>query len=120
MPDLRYAFRMLRREPAFTAAAAVVLALGIGATTAIFTLVHSLLIDPLPYPDSGRLVWISGTPPRMNPGSAGLVGADFSEIRDRNHSFQRVAGFLPGAWIVSGGGDAETIQGGRVSPGFFE
>jgi len=111
---------MLVREPAFTLAAAIVLALGIGATTAVFTLVHSLLLEPLPYPASGRLVWISGTPPRMAPGSSGLVGADFSEIRDRNRCFQQVAGFVRGAWIVSGTGDAETIQGGRVSPGFFD
>src|SRR5215475_10382695 len=120
MSDFRYGLRMLVREPAFTLASAIVLALGIGATTAIFTLVHSLLIAPLPYPDSGRLVWISGTPPRMAAGSSGLAGADFSEIRDRNHCFQRVAGYVGGAWIVSGTGDAETIQGGRVSPGFFE
>ncbi len=111
---------MLLREPAFTAAAAIVLALGTGATTAIFTLVHSLLLEPLPYPDSARLVWISGTPPRMAPGSSGLLGADFAEIRDRSHSYERVAGFARGSWIFSGSGEAETIDGGRVSPGFFE
>lgn len=120
MTDLRYGMRMLGREPSFTLAAAAVLALGIGATTAIFALVHSLLLEPLPYPDSTRLVWISGTPPKMTSGASGLAGADFLEIRDRNHSFQRVAGYVDGAWIVSGSGDAETIDGGRVTPGFFE
>ncbi|MBZ5603959.1 MAG: ABC transporter permease, partial [Acidobacteriia bacterium] len=120
MSGFRYGFRMLVREPAFTLTAAIVLALGIGATTAIFTLVHNLLLEPLPYPDSGRLIWISGTPPKMASGSSGLVGQDFTEIRNRSHSFEKVAGIIAGAWIVSGDGDAETIQGGRVSPGFFE
>jgi putative ABC transport system permease protein len=111
---------MLGRERVFTLASTLVLALGIGAATATFTLLHSLLLQPLPYPQSSRLVWIAGSPPRMNPASTGLMGADFQEIRDRSHSFQRVAGFVAGAWIVSGQGDAETIQGARVTPGFFE
>jgi putative ABC transport system permease protein len=120
MSDLRLAFRMLVRDRAFTVVSSLVLALGIGATTAVFTLIHSLLLSPLPYPDSGRLVWINGTPPQMAPGSSTIMGGDFLEIRDRNHSFQRVAGLIGGAWIVTSNGDPETIQGGRVSPGFFE
>ncbi len=121
MGDLRWGLRMFVRDPTFTVISVIVLALGIGATTAIFTLIHCLLLEPLPYPDSSRLVWISGTPPKMSYGSSGLLGADFLEIRDRNHSFQRVAGYIAGAWIVAApGADPETIQGGRVSPGFFE
>ncbi len=120
MSDLRYGLRILVREPSFALISAIVLALGIGAATAIFTLVHSLLLEPLPYPDSSRLVWISGTPPNMSRGSSALMGADFLEIRDRNHSFSSVAAMLGGGWIVTGGGDPETIMGARVTPGFFE
>jgi putative ABC transport system permease protein len=120
MSDWRYAFRMLFRNPAFTVAAVVVLALGIGATTTIFTLVHSVLLEPLPYPASDRLIYISGVPPRSGQGLTGLVGADFLEFRDRNRTFEKMAAYVQGLWIVSGAGDAENIEGARVSPGYFE
>ena len=120
MSDWRYAFRMLFRNPAFTLAAIIVLALGIGAATAIFTLVHSVLLEPLPYPKSDRLIYISGLPPRSGQGVTGLVGADFAEFRERNRSFENIAAYVQGLWIVSGVGDAESIAGVRVSPGYFE
>ncbi len=120
MSHFRHAFRIFLREPGFTLVATVVLALGIGATTAIFTLVHSLLLEPLPYPDSGKLAWILGTPPRSGQGFTGMNGADFLEFRDRQQSFERIAAMMAGVWIVSGGGDAESLQGARVTPGFFE
>ncbi len=98
----------------------MVLALGIGATTAIFTLLYSLLLEPLPYPDSGKLVWILGVPPRSGQGIVGMLGGDFLEFRDRSRSFDKIAGLISGLWIVSGGGDAQSLPGARVTPGFFE
>ena len=73
-------FGVFLREPGFALVATVVLALGIGATTAIFTLVHSLLLEPLPYPDSGKLVWISSVPPRPAQGMVGMLGGIFSNF----------------------------------------
>ncbi|HLX46252.1 MAG TPA: hypothetical protein VKR43_22555, partial [Bryobacteraceae bacterium] len=96
MSDLRQSFRDLFRDPGFTLAAVALLAIGIGATTAIFTLIHSILLEPLPYPDSQRLVWIWNMPPRSRLGQTGLLGGDFQEIRDRNHSFDKIAGFVEG------------------------
>jgi putative ABC transport system permease protein len=120
MSDLRQAFRGLFRDPGFTLAAVALLAIGIGATTAIFTLIHAVLLEPLPYSDSRNLVWIWSVPPRTGLGETGLLGGDFQEIHDRNHSFERIAGFVEGAWIVTGLGDAQTLRGARVSQGFFE
>ncbi|HLX44144.1 MAG TPA: ABC transporter permease [Bryobacteraceae bacterium] len=120
MSDLRQSFRGLFRDPGFTLAAVALLAIGIGATTAIFTLIHSILLEPLPYPDSQRLVWMWNMPPRSGLGQTGLLGGDFQEIRDRNHSFDKIAGFVEGAWIVTGLGNAETLRGARVSTGFFD
>ena len=120
MPDWNYALRMLFRRPGFTLAAVIVLALGLGATTAIFTLVHAILLEPLPYPDSGKLVFIASVPPHSGQGITGLLGQDFSDFRDHNKSFQRMAAYVQGLWIVSGVGQAESIAGTRVSPGYFE
>src|SRR5271154_685730 len=120
MSDLRQGFRMLFRDPGFTLAAIVLLAIGIGATTAIFTLIHSLLLEPLPYPDSQSLLWIWSIPPRSDLGQTGLSEGDFQEIHDRNHSFEKMAGFIRGAWILNGPSGAETLRGARVSQDFFD
>jgi putative ABC transport system permease protein len=85
--DLRFAARMLRKNPGFTAVAILTLALGIGANTAIFTFVDGALLKPLPYPDSGRIILIGERPPR----SSELVGVhprNFLEWRDRSRSFE--------------------------------
>jgi len=83
--DLRYAFRMLRKTPGFTAVALITLAVGIGVNTAIFTVVNALLIKPLPFPDPGRLVTIQNTirtPRGTFVRLSGLDGRTFKEIRD--------------------------------------
>ncbi|HML17015.1 MAG TPA: ABC transporter permease [Bryobacteraceae bacterium] len=120
MSELRYAFRAFFRQPGFTLAAAIVLALGMGATTAIYTLIRNVLLDPLPYPASNRMVWIWNSPPRSGAGLSGLLGADFLEIRDRSRSFERVAGLLARLWIFNGEGDSAAVTGARVSEQFFE
>ncbi|HLH41126.1 MAG TPA: ABC transporter permease [Bryobacteraceae bacterium] len=120
MSDWNYAFRMLFRNPAFTLAAVVVLGLGIGASTVVFTLVHAILLEPLPYPKSERLIYISATPPHSGQGTAGMLGPDFVEFRDHNRSFEKMAAYVQGLWILSGAGDGESINGVRVSPGYFE
>lgn len=119
--DLRYASRQLRRAPGFTTAAILTLALGIGANTAIFSVVNAVLLDPLPYPHSGRLVWAWGRFELSN--TAGVSPADFLEYRDRNRTFEHfgayfLLGTFPNNWSVRG--EARQLQGAMVSAGFFE
>ena len=120
MSELRYAFRAFFRQPGFTLAAAIVLALGMGATTAIYTLIRSVLLDPLPYPASQRLVWIWNARPQSGAGLSGLLGADFLEIRERSHSFEHVAGLVGRLWILMDAGESTAVTGARVSDQFFE
>jgi putative ABC transport system permease protein len=110
---------MLFRTPAFSLAAALVLALGLGASTAIFTLVERLLLSPLPYPDAGRLVWIWSVPPSAGAGLRGLFYLDLNEIRSKSRTFENIAGAFPGSWNVTGVGEPVRLAGTRVTPEFF-
>lgn len=110
---------MLFRTPAFSFAAALVLALGLGATTAIFTLIERLLLSPLPYPDADRLVWIRNVPPQSGAGLRGLFFADIDEIRRESRLFESLAGAFPGTWNVTGVGEPQRLAGVRVTPDFF-
>jgi putative ABC transport system permease protein len=115
---LRFGARSLLREPTFTLAAIVVLALGMGASTAIFTLVHSLLMEPLSYPESERLVWIWTILPRGG-GMDALLPDDSIEFRSRNRSFEKVAGLSRTLWSLSGIGGAQLFSGAYVTEDFF-
>src|ERR1700722_17590635 len=117
--DIKFAFRILFRTPGFTLAAVLVLALGLGATTAIFTLVERVLLSPLPYPDAGRLVWIWNVPPRAGAGLRGLFPTDFNEIRHESHLFESMAGAFPGSWNVTGAGEPQRLAGVRGTAVFF-
>src|SRR6185437_13692708 len=87
--DVRFAGRQFRKSPAFVALAVLTLALGIGANTAIFTVVHRLLLAPLPYPDGNRIVMLAM---QSNPGSASSPSRDaVLAWRDRAHSLETVA-----------------------------
>ena len=121
--DVRYALRGLRREPGLTLIAVMILALGIGANTAVFSIVNPLLLRPLPFPDSGRLMWLANT------GSTGLSGQTyrvdvFEEIRRNSRSFQDLAGYFAFFgfmnYTLTGRGDAERLSGVDVGPRFFE
>ena len=109
--DLRYAVRMLRRSPIFTLVAVITLGLGIGANTAIFSVVNTVLLQPLPYPDPERLVKVWGE---------GHSRAEFTRIRDRARSFERVAAYLPAYGMsLSGDGDPLRVVTALVSADFF-
>ena len=115
--DLRYAVRGLRRSPGFAAVAVLTLALGIGATTAIFSAVYPILLAPLPYPGADRLVMISD----VGAGGAPLDVAygTFRELAARSRTFDALA--VTDAWqpALTGLAEPERITGQRVSAGYF-
>jgi putative ABC transport system permease protein len=120
MQDIRYGLRMLRKAPLFTAVAVTTIAIGIGANTAIFSLVDAILLRPLPYPESQRLI-VGGTQQRGASGMDLMGAADFLAWRDRQQSFEQVAVLDQAgkSFALSGMGAPERIPGVRVSANFF-
>ena len=118
--DVRYGVRMLRKSPLFTAVAVTAIAIGIGANTAMFSLVDAILLRPLPYPEPQRLI-IVGTHQREGSGMSPMGTADFLAWRDHQQSFGQVA-VVDGAgssFALSGMGEPERIPGVGVSANFF-
>ncbi len=115
--DLRYAIRQFAKNPGFTAVAIITLALGIGATTAIFSVVYGVLLRPLPYRDPGRITAIF----EVNPGGGRMHLADpnFADFRDQNRSFQAIAKYSAYIDTVAGVSQPTRSMIARVSPGFF-
>jgi putative ABC transport system permease protein len=118
MNDIKYALRMLFKEPGFTAMALLALTLGIGAGSAIFSVVNGVLLRPLPFPDAGRLVWVWETTPQLSTAPANPV--EFLDFRDQNTSFEHMAAFIQGKITVTSGDVPEDIPAGVVSSGFFD
>src|SRR5262249_37634814 len=119
--DLRYALRMIRKQPGFAAAAILTLALGIGANSAIFALVDATLLRPLPYPHAERLVMVWD---RSNTSPRGVVSPrNLMEWGRRNRTFETIAGFRPnvGAMVMSRpDGVAENVPRQWVTAGIFD
>src|SRR5271156_5860268 len=113
LQDLRYGLRMIRRSPGFTLTAVLALALGIGANTAIFSVVTAVLLRPLPYDQPDRLVQVWHTPPQKSfPGMAifTVSPANFLDWRAQNHSFEGMAAYGFGRYTITGSGHPETIR----------
>jgi len=116
--DVGYGMRMLARAPAFTTAAVLTLALGIGANTAIFTLVNAVLLRELPYRDADRLLWVHGS---FSGGDMARVSPpDFQDYRARTHSFSALAAMFPFPYTITGGADPQRVDGALVSVDFFD
>ena len=92
--DVRYAARVLRTRPAFTAAAALSLALGVGACTAIFSIVDAVLIRPLPYPEAARVVQLREVSAKGAP--MAVAEPNYADVRARNHSLEAIAEYSGG------------------------
>src|SRR5690349_6963294 len=94
--DLRYALRILRKSPGFTTVAVLTLALGIGATTAMFSVVDGVLLRPLPYPQPGRLVEVGLDLPGINQFNWPLCPEDYFTFREQSHTFQDIGLYFTG------------------------
>ena len=119
--DVRYGVRTLRRSPAFTVVAGLTLALGIGATTAMFTVVHGVLLRPLPYPRSDRLMLLAYDF-RNNPfiPMAGIPDRQWVDARARFRAFSRIAATARSLTTLTDAGDPIRLQEATVSAGLFE
>jgi predicted permease len=117
LQDVRYGFRQLRRSPLFALAAIFTLAIGIGANTAIFTVVHAVLLQPLPYPDSDRLaiIWSGLGDEHRAPASEYEV----VQLRERSHLFDQIGGIWVRNSIVPGEGEPEQVKLGVVTDNFL-
>jgi putative ABC transport system permease protein len=116
--DVRYAIRALLRTPVFTLIAIATLALGIGANSAIFSVVNAVLLQPLPFPDSDRLVQVYAVGPRE--GRMPLSYPDYLDIREKKRSFTGVAALTPRGYSLTGKGDPRDIDAALASPELFD
>src|SRR6186713_2327675 len=123
LQDLRYAVRTLRRDAGFATFAILIAGLGIGASATVFSVVHTLILRPLPFADPERLVWIA------NRDSSGLSGqttqvSHMLDLRERTQSLSAVAGFFAfygvGDTVLSGRGEPERLSAVPVSDNFFQ
>ena len=119
MQDVKYGARRLRRQPAFTLIAVLTLALGIGATTAIFSVANGLLLRPLPYPGADRLVMVWMDNARIGLREDWHSYPNYDDYRTRNTTLQDLAIFNSTSRTVSGAGEPERLQGAHASPNLF-
>src|SRR6185503_3386444 len=118
LKDLRYGVRMLTKNPGVSLIAVLTLALGIGANTAIFSVVSAVLLNPLPYDNPDRLVAIWENVPEH--GRWRVAPANFFDWKKQNTVFQDVAAFGAATVTLTGDGDPEQLLGTAVTPGYFE
>src|SRR5262245_44760238 len=122
--DVRFAARTLRKSPGFTLVAVATLALGIGANTAIFSVINAILLRPLPYPQADRLVFLTEWSEQVPEMSFSV--ANLKDVRDQNTVFESLVGFNGANFILSGTGaagsttgEAERVNGRQVTSGMF-
>src|SRR6187399_2708843 len=119
--DIRYGLRQLIKHPAFTIIAILTLALGIGANTAIFSVVNAVLLKPLPFPAPEQLVAVGGIDlNETNPRLASLCYPDFFDFRDQNRSFSNMAIYRDRNLALVDENGAENVHGQQVSAEFFD
>jgi predicted permease len=121
--DLRYTVRTLRKDRAFATIAILILALGIGANVVVFSVVNTLLLGPLPFPDSQRLTWLSGEHGRGGLSAVTYNVGSYEEFRRHTHSFQEVTAFQAfwgsSEYNMTGHGSPQHVQGVMVADNFF-
>ncbi len=119
LKDIRYGFRMLMKQPGFTLTAIIALALGIGANTAIFSVVNAVLLRTLPYKAPDQLVMVWHTYRDINLPKAAVSAPSFVEYRDQNHVFETLTAMTGWSVNLTGRGEPERVRGGVVSASYF-
>src|SRR3984957_14925228 len=122
LQDLRFALRLLMKNPGFALMAAIIMALGIGANTAIFSIVNKVLLEPLPFRDADRVVQIWHTPPQSSfPGMTtfSISAANFLDWQKEDHVFDKMALYSGTNFDITGAGKPEATFASTVSPDFF-
>ncbi|HEX8774048.1 MAG TPA: ABC transporter permease [Pyrinomonadaceae bacterium] len=117
--DLRFGARMLVKNPGFTAVAVLTLALGIGANSAIFSVVNAALLEPLPYPNAEGLVMVWGNFERLNMTRLGASAPEFADYKNQNKVFSEVAAYQTRTFNLINSDEPERIGGARVSSSLF-
>ncbi|HEX5736618.1 MAG TPA: ABC transporter permease [Blastocatellia bacterium] len=119
--DLRYAVRMLAKRPAFTVVAVLALALGIGANTAIFSVVNAVLLRPMPYENPDQLIMLWETNPRLQLGfdEVSVAPANYVDWKNQNSVFEQLAAFWPSTYNITDAGQPERLEGVEVSSDLF-
>ena len=120
--ELKFAFRQLGKSPGFTATAVLMLAFGIGATTAIFSIVEGVLLRPLPFPNSSQLVVLADRLQGVDVGGSGEVGVTVPDIRAYTrdtHSFAALGGYQYAGYELSGAGEPAQLTAARLTAGVF-
>jgi putative ABC transport system permease protein len=120
LQDLRYGARIMLKQPAFTVVAVITLALGIGANTAIFSLVNSILLQPLPFREPDRVVRLIQASPKLGLDTWGVSQANFAAYRDQNRSFETVALYNSGGINLTGAGEPERLPVTNATSDFFK
>jgi putative ABC transport system permease protein len=121
LQDIRFSARMLRKRPGFTAAILIVLALGIGGVTAIFSIVNTVLLRPLPYKDSERLVMLWENNPKLQMGfdQIPVSPANLQDWRDQSQVFESVGAFWVSPYAITGGDNPLRVEGARMTASVF-
>jgi predicted permease len=119
LQDIRFGLRMLRKNPGFTAVAVLTLALGIGATTSIFSVVDSILLRPLPFRDPSRIMVLYERLPKLVPQGIPVSGPDVAHFRELNHAFEDLGAYSTNKMDISGTGTPQRIDVTRISAAVF-
>src|ERR1700744_215078 len=122
LSDLKLVFRQLSKSPGFTATAVLMLAFGIGATTAIFSIVEGVLLRPLPFPDSARLMVLADRIQEADLGGNGEAGVTVPDIRAYTRdtrTFAALRGSAHSSFELSGNGEPAQVSAARMTPGVF-
>src|SRR5450759_4868010 len=119
LSNLGYAARSLRKAPGFTAVAVLTLALGIGANSAVFSLINAVLLRPLPFDQPDRLVLVWESAPFFGLHDSPVAPANFVDWKARSRSFTEIGALEDRSYRLTGGGSPDILRGGLVTAGFL-